>query len=147
MRESSYILIDACFGKEFKQFELPKGPETEEGMIKWEDFLYSHLTACWLVHGCHNSPVRTLADGMQKFVIVAFISVVNDYQDRTKSTPTGLELGEGLGGFTRRHTSEHQNPAGGGKKRGSLDQRTEVSSLSTCCVWAYHKHAGNMMGI
>lgn len=114
MRESSYILIDACIGEEFKQLELPKRPETEEGMIKGENFLYSHLTACWLVGGCYNSPVRALANGVQKLVIIAFITVVVDYQDRTKSTPTRLELGKGLGSFTRRHSNEYQMPAGGG---------------------------------
>lgn len=107
MKESSYVLINACIGEEFKQFELPKRPETEEGMVKGENFLYSHLTACWFVRGRYNSPVSALANGVQKLVIIAFIPVVSDYQDRTKSTPTGLELGKGLGGFTRRHSNEH----------------------------------------
>lgn len=64
MRESNYILIDACIGEEFKQFELPKRSETEEGMVKGENFLYGHLAACWLVRGRYNSPIRALTDGV-----------------------------------------------------------------------------------
>lgn len=73
-----------------------------------------------------DCPICTLADGVQKLIVITYKRLVSDNEDVVLFAElTNLELGEGLGGFTRRHYKHRNQPVSGLKSKSGGGKRSK----------------------